>query len=58
MNNASVFAEEEKLPLSEVATKLATADSTAFTVCFTTKVDEAEVQKLLLSCDPSTLKGR
>ena len=52
MINASVFSEEEKLPLSQVATKLAEADSTAFTVCYTTKVDEKEVLKLLTQCKP------
>lgn len=39
MNNASVFSEEEKLPITQVATKLTDANSRAFTVCFTTKVD-------------------
>lgn len=58
MNSASVFSEEEKLPLTEVATKLAEADSTAFTVCFTTKVDEKDVQKLLAQCKPELLHSR
>ena len=52
MNNASVFSEEEKLPLTEVATKLAEAGSTSFTVCFTTKIDEKEVERLLAQCKP------
>ena len=40
MHNASVFAEEEKLSLTKVATLLTEANSKCFTVCFTTKVDE------------------
>lgn len=58
MNNASVFSEEEKLPLTEVATKLAEAASTSFTVCFNTKVDEKEVERLLAQCKPEQLSNR
>ena len=47
MNNSSVFEEEEKISLTNVATKLAEANSKCFTVCFTTKVDEKMVQEKL-----------
>ena len=39
MNNSAVFSAEEKIPLTQVATKLAEANSTCFTVCFTCKVN-------------------
>lgn len=47
MNNASVHGEEEKISLTNVATKLAEANSKCFTVCFTTKVDDKMVQEKL-----------
>lgn len=47
MHNSSVFGEEQKLPLTQVATKMAQANSKCFTVCFTTKVDEKMVQEKL-----------
>ena len=47
MHNSSVFAEEEKISLTQVATKLAEANSKCFTVCFTTKVDDKAVQEKL-----------
>ena len=47
MHNSSVHAEEEKISLTNVATKLAEANSKCFTVCFTTKVDEKQVQEKL-----------
>ena len=47
MNNSSVFGEEDKISLTNVATKLAEANSKCFTVCFTTKVDEKMVQEKL-----------
>ena len=50
MNNASVFQKEEMLPLTKVASKLTEANSTAFTVCFTTKIDEKVVQEKLSNC--------
>jgi hypothetical protein len=56
MNNAGVFTTEEKLPLTKVATKLTEANSTAFTVCFTTKVDEKVVKEKLSACKAKDLK--
>ena len=47
MHNSSVFSEEQKICLTEVATKLAEAHSKCFTVCFTTKVDDKQVQEKL-----------
>ena len=43
MHSASVFATEEKITLTQMAEMLEEAHSTAFTVCFTAKVDEADV---------------
>ncbi len=43
MHNASVFAKEEKLSLTKVVKIFKEADSTAFTICFNTKVDEKAV---------------
>lgn len=40
MQNSDVYGEEEKISLTNVATKLAEANSKCFTVCFTTKVDD------------------
>lgn len=56
MHNASVFAAEENLPITQVATKLAQANSTCFTVCFTCKVDEKELKERLSTMKPSDLK--
>ena len=56
MNNANVFQKEETLPLTQVATKLTEANATAFTACFTTKVDEKAVQEKLASVKAATLK--
>ena len=47
MHNSSVFSEEQKIPLTQVATQMAEANSKCFTVCFTTKVDEKMVQEKL-----------
>ena len=47
MHNSSVYAEEQKISLTQVATKMAEANSKCFTVCFTTKVDEKKVQEKL-----------
>jgi hypothetical protein len=47
MNNASVFAKEEKLALTKVAKILADAHTTCFTVCFQAKVDEKTVKDKL-----------
>ena len=43
MHNSSVFSEEEKTSLTNVASHLAGANSKCFTVCFTTKIDEKVV---------------
>ena len=56
MNNANVFKAEEKLPLTQVAAKLTGANSTAFTVCFTTKVDEKMVQEKLSGVKAADIK--
>ena len=53
MHNSSVFAEEQKIPLTKVATVLAEANSKCFTVCFTTKVDDKMVAEKL-----AALKGK
>ena len=47
MHNSSVFNEEEKISLTQVATLLSDANSKAFTVSFTTKVDEKAVKERL-----------
>jgi len=47
MHNANVFEKEEKLPLTKVVKMLKGAHSTAFTVCFTCKVDEKQVSEKL-----------
>lgn len=47
MHNAAVFAKEEKLALTKIVKLLKEAHSTAFTVCFTCKVDEKAVQEKL-----------
>ena len=56
MNSANVYAREETLPLTQVATKLTEANATAFTACFTTKVDEKAVQEKLASVKAAALK--
>ena len=53
MHNSSVFSEEQKIPLTKVATVLAEANSKCFTVCFTTKVDDKMVTEKL-----AALKGK
>ena len=56
MNNANVFKNEEKLPITQVATKLTEANNTAFTVSFTTKVDDKLVSEKLSKCKVKDLK--
>ena len=56
MNNANVFATEEKLPLTKVATRLTEANNTAFTVCFNCKVDEKVVREKLSKCNAKDMK--
>ena len=47
MHSASVFATEDKITLTQMAEMLEEAHSTAFTVCFIAKVDEAAVRDRL-----------
>lgn len=47
MHNSSVYAEEQKISLTNVATQMAEANSKCFTVCFTTKLDDKLVQEKL-----------
>ena len=48
MNNASVFASEEKVSLTQISQFLENeVHSTVFTVCFNTKVDEKDVSARL-----------
>jgi hypothetical protein len=56
MHNASVFAKEEKLALTKVVKVLKEAHSTAFTVCFTCKVDEKAVSEKLVSLSEKEFK--
>ena len=49
MNNSSVYAEEQKISLTNVATQMADANSKCFTVCYTTKVDDKYVDEKLKS---------
>jgi hypothetical protein len=44
MHCADLYATEERLPLTKVVKVLKEAHSTAFTICFNTKVDEKAVQ--------------
>merc|ERR1712110_874791 len=57
MNNANVHETEETLPLTKVAAKLTEANATAFTVCFTTKVDEKAVQEKLAKVKVNDMKN-
>ena len=50
MHNASVFATEEKITLTQMAELLEEANTTCFTVCFTSKIDEAVVRDRLAKC--------
>lgn len=45
MHNANVFDKEEKLALTKVVKMLKTAQSTAFTVCYTCKIDEKQIKE-------------
>ena len=56
MHNASIYAKEEKLPLTKVVKILKEARSTAFTVNFNCKIDEKVVQEKLLSATAQQLK--
>ena len=56
MHNAAVFAKEEKLALTKVVKILKEAKSTAFTICFTCKVDEKQIQEKLQSITEKEFK--
>lgn len=58
MHNASVFATEEKIPLTQVATKITEANNTCFTVCFTCKVKEADVKEQLEALSQKQIKSK
>lgn len=47
MHNSSVYEEEQKISLTNVATQMAEANSKCFTVCFNTKLDEKAVEEKL-----------
>ena len=53
MHNSKVFSTEEKMSLTNVATKLTEANNKCFTVCFTTMVNEKRVKEKL-----EELKGK
>ena len=57
MHNSDVYKEEVKVNLTELATKLAEANSQCFTVCFTTKVNEKDVQEKLSIVKAKDLKN-
>ena len=44
MHCADLYATEERLPLTKVVKVMKEAHSSAFTICFNTKVDEKAVQ--------------
>ena len=56
MQNACVYAKEEKLALTKVVKVLKEANSTAFTICFNTKVDEKNVSEKLSSITEKDFK--
>jgi hypothetical protein len=56
MNNASVFAKEEKLALTKVATILQDAHTACFSVCFLAKVDEKAVKDKLQKLSAADLQ--
>ena len=58
MHCADLYATEERLPLTKVVKVLKEAHSTAFTICFNTKVDEKAVQQRLESLKESDFKDK
>ena len=58
MQNASVFAKEEKLALTKVAKILEDAHTACFTVCFQAKVDEKTVKEKLQSLTAADLSDK
>lgn len=58
MYNASVFAKEEKVSLTNLACILEGANTACFTVCFNTKVDDAMVKEKLRQVKAADLKNK
>lgn len=58
MYNAGVFASEEKLSLTKVASILEAANTACFTVCFRTKVDESLIKEKLRTINAADLKDK
>lgn len=56
MYSADIFSKEEKLSMTKVAKLLEEANSTCFTVTFTTKVDEKAVRDRLQAATAAELK--
>ena len=57
MHNSEVFAKEEKLALTKVVKLLKEANTTVFTICFTCKVDDKEVQDKLRKISEKDFKN-
>jgi hypothetical protein len=53
MNNASVFAQEEKVTMTRAAEILQEMNSTCFTICATAKVDEKILKEKLAALQQS-----
>ena len=58
MYNASVFAKEEKVSLTNLAQILEEANTACFTVCFNTKVDDSMVREKLRQIKAADLKNK
>ena len=56
MYNASTYAKEEKLSLTKVVKVLRDAYTTAFSICFTCKIDDKQVQEKLKNCNEKDFK--
>ena len=57
MYSADIFSKEEKLPVTKIGQLLQDANTTCFSVQFTTKVDEKVVRDRLASATPAELKN-
>jgi len=55
MYSANIFGSEEKITLTQMAELLEQANTTCFTVCFTSKIDEAVVRERLSKCTQAEL---
>lgn len=58
MNCANIYASEQKLSLTNVVKVLKEAHSSAFTICFNTKVDEKAIQQRLASFTDADFKDK